>query len=316
MTNQWRPGADNAALIARAEMLTQVRQFFAQRKVLEVETPLLCQGAPTDPHLQSIQVDTNGETRFLQTSPEFAMKRLLAAGSGDIFQICKSFRGGEISPKHNPEFTMLEWYRIGFDLPELIAELIALVTDVLGEQAVFEASYQTLFEQHVGVNPHQVSDELLADLGKQTAGRKLAAMTRADWLDLLMSQVVEPKLPAGIAVIIDFPACQAALCQISANDDGDEVAKRFEIYINGVELANGYLELRDSDELAKRFEADRQIRQQQNLATNVGDDYLLAAMHSGLPPCAGVAVGLDRLLMARTGISNIGELLSFPFGNA
>jgi lysyl-tRNA synthetase class 2 len=131
-----------------------------------------------------------------------------------------------------------------------------------------------------------------------------------------MSQVVEPKLPAGIAVITDFPACQAALSQTAINADGDDVAKRFEIYINGVELANGYLELCDSDELAKRFEADRQIRQQQNLATNVGDDYLLAAMHSGLPVCAGVAVGLDRLLMAKTGISNIDQLLSFPFGNA
>ncbi len=316
MTNLWRPGADNVALIARAEMLTHVRHFFAQRKVLEVETPLLCQGAPTDPHLASIQVDTNGETRFLQTSPEFAMKRLLAADSGDIFQICKSFRGGESSPKHNPEFTMLEWYRTGFDLPELIAELITLLEQILGEQVVFETSYQALFEQHLRVNPHQVSAELLADLGSKAAGRKLAAMARADWLDLLMSQVVEPKLPAGIAVITDFPACQAALSQTAINADGDDVAKRFEIYINGVELANGYLELRDSEELAKRFEADRQIRQQQNLATNVGDDYLLAAMQSGLPACAGVAVGLDRLLMAKTGISNIGQLLSFPFGNA
>jgi lysyl-tRNA synthetase class 2 len=316
MTTQWRPGADQAALIARAEMLTQLRHFFAQRKVLEVETPLLCQGAPTDPHLESMQVDTNSGVRFLQTSPEFAMKRLLAAGSGDIYQICKSFRGGEISPKHNPEFTMLEWYRTGFTLTELITEVIDLLQQVLGLLPVFEASYQQLFEQHLGVNPHQVSTEVVAELGQKIAGRELDSMTRTDWLDLLMSQVVEPKLPAGIAVITGFPACQAALSQVAEDDNGNQIAKRFEVYVNGVELANGYLELLDSDELAKRFALDRQIRQHQNLATNVGDDYLLAAMQQGLPACAGVAVGLDRLLMAKTGIIDIAKLLSFPCGNA
>jgi lysyl-tRNA synthetase class 2 len=316
MTTQWRPGADQAALIARAEMLTQLRHFFAQRKVLEVETPLLCQGAPTDPHLESMQVDTNSGVRFLQTSPEFAMKRLLAAGSGDIYQICKSFRGGESSARHNPEFTMLEWYRTGFTLAELIAEVIDLLQQVLGLQPTFEASYQELFEQYLGVNPHQISNEALAELGHKVAGRELDNMTRADWLDLLMSQVVEPTLPPGIAVITDFPACQAALSQVAEDNKANQVAKRFEVYINGVELANGYLELLDSDELAKRFEADRQIRQQQNLATNVGDDYLLAAMQKGLPACAGVAVGLDRLLMAKTGSSDIAKLLSFPCGNA
>jgi lysyl-tRNA synthetase class 2 len=244
------------------------------------------------------------------------MKRLLAAGSGDIYQICKSFRGGEISPKHNPEFTMLEWYRTGFTLTELITEVIDLLQQVLGLLPVFEASYQELFEQYLGVNPHQVSTEVLAGLGHKIAGRKLDNMTRADWLDLLMSQVVEPKLPPGIAVITGFPACQAALSQVAEDDNGNQIAKRFEVYINGVELANGYLELLDSDELAKRFEADRQIRQQQNLATNVGDDYLLAAMQKGLPACAGVAIGLDRVLMAKSGSSDIATLLSFPFGNA
>lgn len=297
-------------------MLTQVRHFFAQRKVLEVETPLLCQGAPTDPHLESMQVDTNCGVRFLQTSPEFAMKRLLAAGSGDIYQICKSFRGGESSARHNPEFTMLEWYRIGFTLAELITEVIDLLQQELGLLTVFEASYQELFEQCLGVNPHQASTEVLAGLGQKVAGRELEYMTRADWLDLLMSQVVEPTLPPGIAAITDFPSCQAALSQVTEDDSGNQIAKRFEVYINGVELANGYLELLDSDELAKRFEADRQIRQQQKLATNVGDDYLLAAMQNGLPACAGVAVGLDRLLMAKTGSSDIATLLSFPFDNA
>jgi lysyl-tRNA synthetase class 2 len=316
MTTQWRPGADQAALIARAEMLTQVRHFFAQRKVLEVETPLLCQGAPTDLHLESMQVDTNSGVRFLQTSPEFAMKRLLAAGSGDIYQICKSFRGGESSARHNPEFTMLEWYRTGFTLAELVAEVIDLLQQELGLLPVFEASYQELFEQYLGVNPHQVSNDTLVELGEKVAGRELDSMMQADWLDLLMSQVVEPKLPPGIAVITGFPACQAALSQVTEDDSGNQIAKRFEVYINGVELANGYLELLDSDELAKRFEADRQIRQQQNLATNVGDDYLLAAMQKGLPACAGVAVGLDRLLMAKLGSRDIATLLSFPFGNA
>jgi lysyl-tRNA synthetase class 2 len=234
MTNQWRPGADQAALIARAEMLTQVRHFFAQRKVLEVETPLLCQGAPTDPHLESMQVDTNGGTRFLQTSPEFAMKRLLAAGSGDIYQICKSFRGGESSVRHNPEFTMLEWYRTGFTLAELITEVIELLQQELGLLPVFETSYQELFEQYLGVNPHQISNETFAELGHKVAGRELDKMTRADWLDLLMSQVVEPTLPLGIAVITDFPACQAALSQVYEDNKANQVAKRFEVYINGV----------------------------------------------------------------------------------
>ena len=316
MTIEWRPGADQAALIARAEMLTQVRHFFAQRKVLEVETPLLCQGAPTDPHLESLLVNTNSGIRFLQTSPEFAMKRLLAAGSGDIYQICKSFRAGESSARHNPEFTMLEWYRTGFTLAELIAEVIDLLQQVLGSQPIFEASYQQLFEQYLGVNPHPISNDTLAELGQKVAGRELDNMTRADWLDLLMSQVVEPKLPPGIAVITDFPACQAALSQVAKDNQANQVAKRFEVYVNGIELANGYVELLDSDELAQRFAADRQIRRQQNLATNVGDDYLLAAMQQGLPACVGVAVGLDRLLMAITGSSDIAKLLSFPCGNA
>ena len=316
MTTQWRPGADQAALIARAELLTQVRHFFAQRQLLEVETPLLCQGAPTDPHLESLQVNTNNGARFLQTSPEFAMKRLLAAGSGDIYQICKSFRAGESSSRHNPEFTILEWYRLGLDLAALITEVIELLQQVLGALPIFKASYQKLFEQYLGVNPHQLSIQALAELGQKVAGRKLDSMTRADWLDLLMSQVVEPKLPQGISVITDFPVCQAALSQVIEDNNGNQIAKRFEVYVGGVELANGYLELLDSDELAKRFEADRQIRREQNLVTNVGDDYLLAAMKDGLPACVGVAVGLDRLLMAKTGSGDIAKLLSFPFGNA
>jgi lysyl-tRNA synthetase class 2 len=316
MTTQWRPGADQAALIARAELLTQVRHFFAQRKLLEVETPLLCKGAPTDPHLESLQVNTHNGNRFLQTSPEFAMKRLLAAGSGDIYQICKSFRAGESSPRHNPEFTMLEWYRLGINLTGLIAEVTDLLKLVLGELPIFKTSYQQLFEQYLGVNPHQLSNSAIAELGRKVAGRELNTMARADWLDLLMSQVIEPRLPQGIAIIEDFPACQAALSRVVEDTTGNQIAKRFEVYVGGVELANGYLELLDSDELAKRFETDRQIRGEQGLVTNVGDDYLLAAMQEGLPACVGVAVGLDRLLMTKTGSNDIAKLLSFPVGNA
>ncbi len=319
MVTSWRPGADHAALVARAELLSTARHFFAQRKVLEVETPLLCQGAPTDPHLSSIAVASHADhekDRYLQTSPEFAMKRLLAAGSGSIYQICKAFRGGESSSRHNPEFTMLEWYRVGFGFDELIAETLELFKAVLGDISVTHVSYVELFTQHFNTNPHSIADAELAELGAKYAGRALERMSRADWLDLLASQVIDPALPAGIVVVTDFPACQAALSEVDENEHGDEVAKRFEIYVDQMELANGYLELQSSAELAKRFASDQQRRAELGLPASLGDDRLLAAMVEGLPQCAGVAVGFDRLLMVKTGIKDIDRMLSFSFEHA
>ncbi|MEH6548727.1 MAG: EF-P lysine aminoacylase EpmA [Pseudomonadales bacterium] len=315
MTNDWQPAASQAALVARAEMLAQLRQFFSSRQILEVETPLLCRGAPTDPHLESISVQ-EAQGRYLQTSPEFAMKRLLAAGSGPIYQICKSFRGSEISHRHNPEFTMLEWYRPGLSLLQLMAELEALLLSMLGTVEVSYYSYGEIFTRVLGVDPHGASDSELAALGYEVAGRELGSMSRADWLDLLMSQAVEPSLPSGAVFVVDYPACQASLSQLVQDGNGRQVARRFELYLDGMELANGYQELTDAAEQAARFQSDRELRRQYGLADVAADEYLVAALHSGMPECSGVAVGLDRLLMKKLGVASISEVLAFPYDRA
>ena len=307
MTISWRPTADITTLKRRAQYLADVRLFFAERDVWEVETPILSTAAPTAPYLDSFTTDyialgsQSKQIHYLQTSPEFAMKRLLAAGSGSIYQIAKVFRNGEQGKLHSPEFTMLEWYRPELTLNQLMDEVNALLTDVFNINSVTRMTYRGIFEFFFKINVFNCSDDVIKHIALDRI-KSLAAdldLDRNGWLELLMSYIIEPRLAAmNLPLFVyDFPASQAQLAQIKQDSSGNAVADRFELYINGIELANGYNELLDADELRKRFEADNQQRRQQNKAETSLDENLLAAMKHGLPECSGVAIGLDRLIM-------------------
>ncbi len=308
----WQPSASIAALKQRAQIIQQIRTFFAQRNVLEVETPLICEHTVSDPYLNSFTcVDpTNQQTLgFLQTSPEYAMKRLLAAGSGDIFEITKAFRQGEAGKQHHPEFTMLEWYRVGFDHHTLMDEVDSLLQLILGVPAGERVSYSQAFENTLHLNPHTATVEALSHAAQQTDAT-IHFEQRDDWLDFLFGHVIGPGLGHGKPTFLyDFPASQAALARI--RPDTPPVAERFEVFVNGIELANGYHELNDPVEQEKRFTDDLAKREQLGAAGIPIDTKLLAALQHGMPACAGVALGLDRLLMLALGVSNIAQVMSF-----
>jgi lysyl-tRNA synthetase class 2 len=246
------------------------------------------------------------------------MKRLLAAEKKSIYQICKSFRQGELGTNHNPEFTMLEWYRVGYDHYGLMDEVEDLVAGVLGLERFTRISYRTLFEKTFHVNPHQLSIDELVQLTTSTVSidqTQLSfssdALTRSFCLDLLMSEKIEPVLLDPV-FIYDYPACQAALSTLNLTGQGDQVAQRFELYIQGKELANGYFELRNANVLRERFTEDNNYRAIEGLPTIPPDQYLLAAMEHGLPDCSGVALGVDRLLMLLMGLTSIDASMTFP----
>lgn len=324
--NGWQPSASPAALRLRAQLTARIREFFARRDVLEVETSILSNAGTTDPNLHSLAAHSlaPGDDRlrgFLHTSPEFAMKRLLAAGSGSIYQICKVFRGGEAGRLHNPEFTMLEWYRIGYDYRALMQEVAALVTELLNQFRRFEAraeelSYREAFLRHAGLDPHTAT---AAEFSACAANRGVdIAGVRSDldeWRDLLLTHVIERNLGRGrLTFLYDYPASQAALARVRPGDP--PVAERFELYVDGIELANGFSELADAAEHARRFASDRQARVQRKLPAIPEDRHLLAALVHGLPECSGVALGIDRLVMLAAGATSISEVLAFPFERA
>ena len=317
----WQPSATLATLRARAGLYRQIREFFQDRQVLEVETPLLSHGIGTDPNLHPLvagyQPFPGGPSTplYLQTSPEFAMKRLLAAGSGPVFQLCKAFRNGETGRRHNPEFTMLEWYRPGFTLEQLMDEVQVLVDGVLGTGDIPGVSYASLFLHHVGVNPHTCLQEELLDAVMSRVSVSSQELSRDNCLELLYSHIIEPALLTPV-FIHGYPASQAALARLAHDDEGNLIASRFELVIQGMELANGYDELVDVDEQAPRFGQDRKLRKQAGLPDLPADPRLVAALHHGLPPCAGVALGVDRLLMLQLGVSTIQEVLAFEHGRA
>jgi len=302
----WRPTASLANLQLRAHLFSRIRQFFAERKVLEVETPLLCQHTVTDLHIESFQSDS----RYLQTSPEYAMKRLLAANSGPIFQICKAFRKDESGSQHNPEFTMLEWYRPGFNHHELMDEMDALLQTALATSSAERISYQDLFLTKLGIDPHSTDLKSLQQCAKHHELNITPAINDKDTLlQLLLNHLIEPKLGRRAPTFIyDFPASQAALAKINAGK-----AERFEVYIQGSEIANGFHELTDSKEQAQRFESDQKRRQKANRFVPAIDKQLIEALEHGMPECAGVAVGLDRLLMILTKTKNIDDVIAFPW---
>jgi lysyl-tRNA synthetase class 2 len=321
---EWRPGADLRALRARAEMLAGLRRYFAEYGVLEVETPLACHAAGTDPAIATMQahyrgpVYPDGTSLYLQSSPEFAMKRLLAAGSGPIFQVCKAFRDGEAGRLHNPEFTILEWYRPGWDLPRLIDETVAVVRQGLASHDLEcrRNDYAALFASLLDVDVFSSDTKVLQTvaLDHHVLGAEGMMLDRDGWLDLLFSHLIQPKLGGEqLCVVTDYPASQAALARL--NPDG-LTAARFELFYRGVELANGFHELTDPDEQAARFEADNCSRRAAGLVPVRVDRRLLAAMQHGLPDCAGVALGLDRLLMLRLGRDSLDEVLSFSLQRA
>jgi lysyl-tRNA synthetase class 2 len=300
----------------RAQLLAQLRHFFAQRGVLEVETPLLCSTGITDPSIEPLIAAgsaAGGPARYLQTSPEYAMKRLLAAYQEPIFQIAKAFRAGEAGARHNPEFSLLEWYRPGFDHHQLIAEVVELVQHCLGERALYQFSYRQLFRERLQLDPFTASPAELERVARVHLDAGTISGDRDLWLDLLMSHVLEPQLGGhAIYVIYDYPASQAALARIVTADDV-QVGQRFEVYVDGIELANGYCELTDAQEQRRRFSRDNALRVARGQPERPLDEYLLAALEHGLPACSGVALGVDRLLMLASGAANISAVMSFDW---
>ena len=322
---EWRPTAGLAALKRRATMLAELRAFFAERGVLEVETPLLSAETTLDPHLEALnsRVDAPGVRcgrMYLQTSPELAMKRLLAAGSGSIYQVCKAFRGGERGRWHNPEFTILEWYRVGWDVRRLMREVAALIETLLAgsrrlEPATYVA-YADLMRQHAGIDLHEASIEVLRRAVEDSPSRvDTSGLDRDDLLSRLFGERVEPEFaPDRVTIVFDYPASQAAMAQLNASDP--RTAERFEAYVGDIELANGYGELRDPAEQRQRLERDLAGRRGSGRPLPPMPSRFLAALESGLPPCAGVALGFDRLLGLELGAGSIEELIPFPVERA
>ena len=311
----WRPTAVPARLKARAGLLRDIREFFSTRGVMEVETPLISKAGNTDPEIQSIRTD---EGRYLRTSPEFALKRLLAADSGDIYELGRVFRAGESGRSHNPEFTMLEWYRTGFSYHRLMDEVAELVRycahGLFDRWPQQKLSYKELFLQHLDLDPFDANEQLLCARAKEH-GIDDIDLGRNQWLDLLISMVIQPALPGEcLTFVYDFPIEQAALARI--RQGSPPLAERFELFLGSTELANGYQELTDPDEQRQRFDSDNELRKQRGLDCCEIDDHLLNAIEHGLPKCSGVALGVDRLLMAICGADSINDVTAFPFSRA
>ncbi|MCK4841874.1 MAG: EF-P lysine aminoacylase GenX [Methylococcales bacterium] len=322
----WQPTCDLKYLRLRAQMLAEIRDFFKQRSVVEVETPLMCQATGTDPQLDSFSslyhFSPKDRQMFLQTSPEFAMKRLLAAGSGSIFQICKAFRNGEFGRFHNPEFSILEWYRVGFSLPQLMDEVAELLLKVLNVKYkaddIYKVEYIELFERVTGLNPLvfcQQSYQSYAENNAIADAINLCGDDHSMWLDFIFSYKVQPTLAdQSIYMVYGYPAIQSSLARI--NQQNSAVADRFEVFVNGIEIGNGFFELSDAVEQEKRFDKENKQRQGKGLVLVDKDELFLSSLRAGLPDCSGIAIGLDRLLMAVTGSSSVREVIAFPFDRA
>ncbi len=321
----WKPSAKLEVLYARAELNRSIRDFFIETNALEVELPILNHAPVADMNIEPVEVPATDvmPRLYLHTSPEYSMKRLLCAGSGDIYALGKVFRAGEAGGRHNPEFTMLEWYRVGMDHQELMHEVSDLLTELftgseveLEDSPVF-ISYQQAVVKYAGIDPLHASDDVIKQLGIELAGGNLE-LNRDGWLDMIMSHKVEKCLPQNQLVFIyNYPASQAALSKLNHDEKGQLISERFEVYLNGLELANGYHELTDSDEQRARFEKELAVSNRDN--NRPLDKKLIAAMadpKAGLPDCAGVAMGVDRILMLQLGLSVIADVISFDIHSA
>jgi lysyl-tRNA synthetase class 2 len=322
-STSWAPSADIKTLKQRADILRTIREFFYVRNVMEVETPSLSAASVTDVHLASFSTSfvgpghAGGLPLYLQTSPEFAMKRLLAAGSGAIFQLCKAFRNEEAGSHHNPEFTMLEWYRPGFDEFALMNEVDELIQCILDVESATRITYQDVFKQVLGLDPLTASLEQLKALACEHGFADIAKNeTHKDTLlQLLFCMKVEPSIgQTKPCFVYHFPASQAALAQICDHDN--RVAGRFELYYKSMELANGFNELTNAKEQAKRFDEDNQYRAAHGLKHVPMDTRLIGALEHGLPKCAGVAMGIDRLVMLATNKDKIKDVIAFDVDRA
>jgi len=303
-TTTWQPTATLSVLKKRQTIIDKIRIFLKNKGYLEVETPLLSHRTVTDPYIASI---TTKQDYYLQTSPEFAMKRLLVAFNQPIFQISKAFRQEEMGHQHNPEFTMLEWYRPGFDHHDLMTEVDAFMAYVIDSQPAKRLSYQEIFEKILMINPHDVKIKQLKQLIIKHEINVENLSFKDDYLNLLFSHIIEPQL-YDPTFIYDYPASQASLAKIKGN-----VGQRFEFYIRGVELANGFNELCDADEQQHRFNNDLKQRQMRGLPLVKIDENFMNALKNGMNDCAGVALGVDRLVMIATNCQHIHEVIGFPF---
>lgn len=316
----WQPTCTLDTARRRAEMLSRARNFFASREVLEVETPLLGLCPVSDPNIDSVrallQFD-RGQHRYLHTSAEYRMKRLLCAGFPDIYSICKVFRDGEAGKRHQPEFTMAEWYRRGFGLQDMIQESCDFISELLDPgrltQKADSIRYSDLFLRHAGLDPLQADCAAMASAAE--ADHRLQSVIgddRDEWLDLVMSRKIAPAMARDrLTVIHHYPASQAALARICPDDAG--VADRFEVFFGDIELANGYVELTDAETQWRRWQADQEGRRRKNKPQLPLDDALIGALRSGMPACAGVAVGFDRLLMINEQCDDIAQVQTFAF---
>jgi lysyl-tRNA synthetase class 2 len=319
----WKPTAAHKALHLRARLNTMIRKFFAERGVLEVETPVLSAAGNTDANIESFSLEFRGPVaagpgvRWLRTSPEFFLKRLLAAGVGNCYELGRVFRNGEAGRLHNPEFTMLEWYRIGWTHHQLMDECAELVRDAMRlagrSVSVRESSFRQLYHDSLGLDPLTASEaELRAPLAVFDINAE--GLTRDDWLDLLMTHMIQPTIPANRVLMgYDYPKSQAALARIRQGDV--PVAERFELYLGPLELANGYRELGVPEEQRERFGRDLSRRQKRGAVQPPVDERLLAALPA-MPDCSGVALGVDRLLLAMLGSERLPDVLAFPFDRA
>lgn len=337
-SSDWRPTARFEILKLRARLLTRVRRFFSERGVLEVETPVLATATVSDLHLASyacrpaIEDGLDPQSRssrplYLQTSPEYAMKRLLAAGSGPIYQLGRAFRAEESGRWHNPEFTLLEWYRTGFDHLDLMAEVDEFLQATLGSGPATRLTYAEAFERWAGLDPHRATTDEIFRAARRLCGDVpgLDGDDRDGWLDVLLTSVVEPHLGSSRtfdgrlqpAFLYDYPASQAALAKIRRGGGREpDVAERFEVYVRGIELANGFHELIDAEEQRRRFADDNAKRQAAGRPPVDLDERFLAALETGLPPSAGVALGFDRLVVLAAEVEHIDDVLTFPIDRA
>lgn len=318
--NNWQPNTSLEILKCRAKLLNIARQFFQGKHFLEVDTPCLSQSTTPDPNIESFTTLHNQQQYYLHTSPEFPMKRLLASGSGAIYQICKVFRQGEAGRNHNPEFTMIEWYQPDMHYRDLMEQLDGFVRLLLKDNLILNETvlltYAEAFKQYAGLNPFTASSMQLQNIiAENNIQLHQQTLTHDAYLDLIMSLIVQPKLPQNKPVFIyDYPETQAALANIRKAKTN--VAERFEIFINGVELANGYQELLDANEQQQRFETENRAREQAGLPSIPIDVNLISALEAGMPMVSGVALGFDRLLMLATGSKSINEVIAFSFDKA
>jgi elongation factor P--(R)-beta-lysine ligase len=317
MSTDWQSCASNEVLLLRGQLLEQIRRFMTQRNILEVDTPVLSRTSIPDTNIENVICDISIQGKeqafYLHTSPEVHMKRLLAGGSGAIYQITKVFRDNELGPCHQPEFSMLEWYRPEFDHHKLMDEMSELLSE-LGLATAERKSYESVFVEHLQLNPHTASIGQLQTLTKDL-GLHEKTNERSILLEFLFSHSISPKLGREVPLMLyDYPLCQAALAKLS--DTEPQTALRFELFIEGMEIANGFYELRDAKQQAQRFSDENDRRGKENKALIKIDENFLQALEAGLPDCAGVAIGIDRLLMILSGKSHIKDVMTFPVKNA